>query len=54
MYIGIGLVIYLFMENKDGGESLQKVHENAPAIILSVIVILLLLNFIKSRRRKKE
>lgn len=55
MYVGIGIIIYLFMDrNDEGGESLQKFHEKAPAIILIIIVLLLVLNFIKQQREKKR
>ncbi|MEP0368720.1 MAG: hypothetical protein ABJN36_11965 [Cyclobacteriaceae bacterium] len=53
VYLGIGVMLYFLMGGEEGDESIQKIHEKAPAIIIAVAIILVVLGFIKKQREKR-
>ncbi|MEO9475153.1 MAG: hypothetical protein ABJG41_06450 [Cyclobacteriaceae bacterium] len=53
VYLGIGVMLYFLMGGQEGDESIQKIHEKAPAIIIAVAIILVVLGFIKKQREKR-
>jgi hypothetical protein len=54
LYFGIGLGLYFFLEWKDGGQTLESVHQVAPMIILGVVAVMVILKIFVERKRKKN
>ncbi len=54
IYFLIGLSLYFILEKKDGGESLEAIHQQAPMIILGLIAVMVVLRVIVERKRKKN
>ncbi|MFT6867254.1 MAG: phosphate starvation-inducible membrane PsiE [Cyclobacteriaceae bacterium] len=54
IYFGIGILIYyIFYDGKDS-ESLDELHGIAPALILGLVVVMMVLRFLKERKEKRD
>ncbi len=54
VYLGIGMAMYYLIYDGEESQSLEEFHSIAPAIILGLVVVMMVLRFIKSKKENRN